>query len=233
MRYLGGKTKLVKHLSKAILSNTENRARYIEPFVGGGSVLTALASHFETVHASDMHPDLILMWQGLQDGSFIPPTYVTEDEYNALKHAPPSALRGFVGFGCSFGAKWFGGYARDRTERNYAAESARGLAKKLPALAAVSFKHLAYQETDVRAGDVVYCDPPYESTTGYSTGAFDHGAFWQQCRDWTALGATVFISEYAAPDDFAIAWTRERTRDMRDSKDHGVTVTECLYTHQH
>ena len=63
-------------------------------------------------HASDSHEDLILMWQALMRGEMEPFADVTEVEYAALKTAAPSARRGFVGFGASFGGGWFGGYGR-------------------------------------------------------------------------------------------------------------------------
>ena len=40
-------------------------------------------------------------------------------------------LTGFVGFGCSFGGKWFGGYARNAGGTNYAAQSKRSLLKDM------------------------------------------------------------------------------------------------------
>ena len=38
MRYLGGKTRLAKHIANAILADTDRRGDYIEPMIGGGSV---------------------------------------------------------------------------------------------------------------------------------------------------------------------------------------------------
>ena len=54
------------------------------------------------------------------------PESVSEQEYKYIREHKDDdpALAGFVGFGCSFGGKWFGGYARDnRTSRNYASVS--------------------------------------------------------------------------------------------------------------
>ena len=47
MRYLGGKTRLAKHIAEAILTDTDSRSTYIEPMVGGGSVLAEMSPHFE------------------------------------------------------------------------------------------------------------------------------------------------------------------------------------------
>jgi DNA adenine methylase len=48
----------------------------------------------------------------------------------------------------------------------------------------------------------VYCDPPYQHTTGYrGTAPFDHAAFWETVRDWSRDNV-VLVSEYTAPPDF-------------------------------
>jgi hypothetical protein len=52
------------------------------------------------------------MWQALMRGETEPFADVTEAEYATLKTAAPSARRGFVGFGASFGGGWFNGYGR-------------------------------------------------------------------------------------------------------------------------
>jgi hypothetical protein len=83
-----------------------------EPFCGGGAVTLALSKAGFKVHASDIHHDLIMMWRAVMAGDEGVYADVTEEEYNALKNAPSSARRGFVGFGASFGGSWFGGYGR-------------------------------------------------------------------------------------------------------------------------
>ena len=55
------------------------------------------------------------MWQGLQSG-WTPPDVITKEEYKYIREHKDEnpALTGFVGFGCSFGGKWFGGLARNK-----------------------------------------------------------------------------------------------------------------------
>lgn len=215
MRYLGGKTRLAKHIAEAILNDTDSRQTYIEPMVGGGSVLCAMAPHFENAFAGDIHEDLILLYQALQEG-WVPPTEVSEELYRDLKHAEPSALRGFVGFGCSFGGKWFGGRATggfrsDGFPRNHVAESRANLLKSVFNLRGVEYRCGGYQRWPIRAGYVVYLDPPYAGTTGYSgTETFDHEAFWSTARKWRDMGAHVYVSELDAPDDWTRIWETER-----------------------
>lgn len=60
-------------------------------------------------------------------------------------------------------------------------------------------------------GKVVWmgqCDPPYQGTTGYKTGTFDHDKFFDWCRE-QAKKNVVFVSEYNAPDDFECVWQGE------------------------
>lgn len=108
---MGGKARLARRITETILQATNNRSLLIEPFIGGGWVTAQLASHFDAVKAYDVHEDLVQLWQQGIDRSFEPPEHVSRELYHELKaQTMPSALRGLVGFGMSFGGKWFGGY---------------------------------------------------------------------------------------------------------------------------
>lgn len=62
---------------------------------------------------------------------------------------------------------------------------------------------------------LIYCDPPYASTTGYKgTGKFNHEQFWQWVREMSKENH-VYVSEYVAPDDFKVVWQTQTTTDMR------------------
>lgn len=201
MRYVGGKSRLAKRLVGAILENSPERTgRVFDPFVGGGAVSSELAKHFTEVRISDTHPDLMMMWGELLAG-WEPPSEVTEQEYQELRTADPSALRGFVGFGGSFGAKWFGGFARG-SGRNYLAETKRNLLKIVSNFSKVdvSAREQGYDSIRPVRGDVVYCDPPYKDTLGYKgSGTFDHEEFYRTVEAWVGEGVIVFVSEYQAP----------------------------------
>ena len=62
---------------------------------------------------------------------------------------------------------------------------------------------------------LVYCDPPYESTTNYRDG-FDHDVFWNFVRDISCYNL-VYISEYNAPDDFESIWEGVVTTSLSKS----------------
>src|SRR3989304_388494 len=158
---------------------TTKRGLLIEPFCGGGAMTAALAPYFSRVEASDIHVDLILLCQALQDG-WIPPTVISEQEYAELKNAPSSALRGFVGFaGASWGGKWFGGYARGAL-RNYADEAARSLLRDIQRMKNVRLVCQDYRAICLVEGAVVYADPPYALTTEYAHSCFDSKGFWRE-----------------------------------------------------
>lgn len=236
MRYMGGKGRIAKQLAAVILESTDDRSRYIEPFLGGGGMAAQMGQHFDTAHYSDAHPDLVLMWQAAGDG-WTPPADVTEQEYQELRHAAPSAVRGFVGMGGSFGGKWFGGYARggfnaDGTPRNHQAESSRAVIKDAAAMRAQRQTVIEQRDAltiDARPGDVIYCDPPYAGTTGYAEG-LDHAAFWQAAQAWAETGASVFVSEYAAPPGWICIWEKPLRSSVRVGSQDRHTAVERLFT---
>lgn len=113
-----------------------------EPFCGGLSVSVRLAAHGPGI-VSDANPALISMYQAVRDG-WVPPEHVTREEYQAARTLPDSdPLKGFIGFGCSFGGKWFGGMARSRG-RNYSAESARAISRDVGKIAGSAIECMSF-----------------------------------------------------------------------------------------
>ena len=210
MQYLGGKSKIRKQIAAFLESLRKPNQVYFEPFVGGGWVLQEMSG--DRI-ASDGNKALIAMYQALQDG-WIPPDFVSEDEYNQVKLDcdKNSPMLAFCGFGCSFAGKWFGGYARSEGKDCYAATSKRSLMKQLPMIQDVKFEHRLFHEWSPKNA-LIYCDPPYQGTTQYGAfDGFDHELFWQTVRDWVNNGNTVVVSEYNAPDDFVCV--KEMTSQM-------------------
>jgi len=204
MRYVGGKYRIRKQVAKVILDNSSTRLRYLEPFVGSASVFQEVAGRFDAAMAGDLHCDLVMMWNGLLFDGWEPPSVVTEWRYAELRKQEPSADRAFAGFGCSFGGKWFGGYARSG-DRNYAMNIRSGLLKTKEMLRSASvqrFQHKSYHEWDIPIGSCVYLDPPYKQSQGYTTGTFDHDAFWSWAENIAKSGCDVFVSEYTAPESW-------------------------------
>ena len=210
MQYLGGKARVGTKIVEVLTRLRKTKQPFVEPFCGACWITARMPGRR---FASDIQPDLILLWQALQRG-WVPPEFISEAQYQELRVAPPSALRGFVGFGCSFGGKFFGGYARGGSGRNYASNARNSLLKKCRELEGVSFRCADYRSLTLR-GCFVYCDPPYAGTTGYSND-FDSSVFWDKVREWSKLN-TVVVSEYVAPGDFECIASFPTRTDMRDS----------------
>ena len=216
MRYLGGKTRIAPYVSIALKSLwTDKHTDYYEPFVGSGAIAECMADKIDApMLLSDLSLDLILMYMALKDG-WMPPENITESEYQELRVSEPSPLRGFAGYGASYGGKFFGGYARGEG-RNYAGETRKVLLKAMSKLGRADFIHCSYTDIQLTGKALIYCDPPYADTTEYGNAPkFDSNQFWTVVRDWREMGHTVVVSEYKSPDDFTSVWERERSTNIR------------------
>lgn len=207
---MGSKARHAKELLPIILADRKPGQWYVEPFVGGANMIDKVDGNRI---GNDAHPHLIAMWRAVSEGWF-PPENVSEQEYKDAKRIlDVSARTAFIGFGCSYSGKWFGGYARGNdvagNARNYAAESARNILNQAQSLAGVDFRNGSYADLDIPDNSIIYCDPPYAGTTKYSTDAFDHDAFWLWCDKMHDEGHKVFVSEYNAPDHWECVWQKE------------------------
>ncbi len=180
---------------------------------------------------NDKHKYLISLLRGVQSGYSLPDD-VSVEQYQyirANKDLDP-VLTGFVGFGCSFGGKWFGGYARNKHGTNYAAQSKRSLLKDMATLSNACFICGDYRDLPIPSHAVIYADPPYRNTTGYGE-KFDTNEFWVCMRLLAQTGHQVFISEQEAPDDFTCIWHQSFTRTLDANKNNQFKVVERLYTY--
>ena len=198
MRYLGSKRRIANKIINYIEAERVDNMPWVEPFMGSGQVISRVQGRRI---GSDINENLIEMFKALQEG-WMPPSKVTEEEYNHIKNNKgfyPKHLVCFVGIACSFGAKYFGGYARDKQGlRNFAKEAQGALMRLRPKLQGLEVYNCQYYDLDIPRNSIIYCDPPYINTTGYGF-SFDHHEFYQWCRDKVREGHKVFISEYDAP----------------------------------
>jgi len=210
VRYLGGKSRTARQIAGYLNMIRKPGQPYWEPFVGAGWILERIRGTGPN-YASDANPFLIAMWRALQAG-WEPPGEVSEGEYQAIKAAHdsyPPELVAFVGFGCSFGGKWFAGYARSEkgngSPGKYAGQSRRSMLHKIARIPDASFYVADFLTCGPPAPRcLIYCDPPYEGQTDYgAVPDFDSRTFWRRVGDLTNAGHTVFVSEYDAPADFA------------------------------
>lgn len=225
MQYFGGKTRIGKSI--AIILNKHLDLPYFEPFCGSCGV-TIHAKH-KLRQCSDLNKALITMYKSLQKG-WVPPKSITRDHYLYIKNKldMDDPLTAFAGFGCSFGGKWFGGYATG-DGGNYARIAADKLIRDIHNLSSVDFMCADYRDFVNVRGCIIYADPPYEGTTMYKgVCKFNHKEFWDIARIWSENNK-VYISEYEAPADFECIWERPRTTTMRNKENKGIKVIERLF----
>ena len=198
MQYMGSKKKIAKYLVPLLTKYRENRL-YIEPFVGSGAIFSHMAL---PKIGNDLNKYAVSLLRSIRDG-WIPPSVVTIEDYNNVKNTPskyPDYLVGFIGFGCSFGGKFFGGYAKNSSCRNYAQGSKNTLLKIAPFLQESLLCCQEYNDIDIPHNSFVYCDPPYANTTKYKNN-FDSALFFDWVRK-ISRHSRVVVSEYSAPKDF-------------------------------
>ena len=169
----------------------------------GSCAVESKVQGFSRKLLNDRHEYLIAMLQGVQQGYNLP-EHITLEQYRYIrenKDADP-VLAGFVGFGCSFGGKWFGGYARNKTGTNYAEQSKRSLLKDMATLQDAQFVCGDYRRLCIPPNSVIYADPPYNNTTGYTGDKFDTTEFWIAMRLLADLGHAVVIENHAKAFSF-------------------------------
>lgn len=208
---MGSKNRYAKELLSIILKDRKDNQWYVEPFVGGFNMIDKVSG---LKLANDSHYYLIELFRAIQNG-WVPPDKISEKEYKAIKENPYNyhpCLVGFVGFGCSFSGKWFGGFARGVSNkgvvRNYCLESKTNILKQFKRLKDIVIENKNYLDLEIPSNSIVYCDPPYQNTTKYSS-TFNHKIFWNWVRSLSSKGHQVFISEYSAPEDFTCIWEKE------------------------
>ena len=227
MRYMGSKRRIVKDILPIILQHRQPRQTFVEPFCGGCNVTSAVSGRRI---AADVDADLIAFWKKIQAG-WTPPK-ITRQKYVDLRTGNgPDYLRGWAAYGCSFRGKKWGGFAgivkrKNRKPCDEQAERLRSIAKQVSALAGVKFVAAPYDRLKIPPRSLIYCDPPYAGTTDYKTN-FDHEVFWQWCREKAKEGHTVYVSEYAAPDDFVCVWSKTTIKNLHTGP--GRERTEKLF----
>ena len=211
MKYMGSKSRIIKDILPIILHDRKSTQYYVEPFAGGMNSICEVSGNRI---ANDIHYELIEMWKALTN-SYIPEK-VSKEIYMDVKNNKDKYLPhfvGWVGFNCSYSGKWFGGYAGETktklgTVRDYQSEAINNILKQVPKMRGVVFQNKPYYELELPPNSIVYCDPPYEGTTKYSS-EFNHSIFWEWVRGISRQRHKVFVSEYNAPKDFQCVWEKQ------------------------
>ena len=236
MRYQGGKSRIANQISEIIMlivlaeRERESSDVFVSLFCGSCSVESKIKG-FDKMILNDKHKYLIDMFKGVQNGYELP-EYISEEQYKYIREYKDEdkVLTGFVGFGCSFGGKWFGGYARNKGGTNYALQSKKSLLKDMKTLMQAKFICKDYRDVDLPENCIIYADPPYNNTTGYGNKKFDSNVFWEYARE-VSKNHLMFISEQTAPDNFISIWEKPFTRTLDVNKNNQFKVTEKLFIH--
>ena len=201
MQYFGGKHRISKKLADFINSRLKIDQPFVDLFCGSCNVISKVDDKRLRI-ANDRHKYLVAMWKAMITG-WIPPTLVTREDYDYIKKNKDEneALTGFVGFGMSFGGKWFGGFTGEvsKNGQDYLKCAVNGLNKKLKGLDGVQFYNENYSDLNLPDESLIYCDIPYKGTTPYcknEVGEFDHESFYNWCKERVKEGHIVFVSEY-------------------------------------
>jgi len=221
---MGSKNRIAKEILPIILKARKPNQCYVETMVGGGNLIDKVEG-FRI--GADLNPYVIEALKLIRDNPESLPDHVSEEYYRELEIKKQlNGLTGVVGFTCSFGSKWFGGYARNSDGRNYIKVAKNNALAQSPNLKDCLFINSSYQLLDIPKNSIIYCDPPYEGTTKYKDG-FNHSEFWDWVRTKSLEGHSVFVSEYNAPEDFICVWQKDLTTSFSTSE--SIKATEKLF----
>lgn len=220
MKYMGSKARIAKDISPIInrLIKENDIDIYIEPFVGGANMIEHINCDIRL--GFDNNRYLIAFWKAIQRGwNPLKEVQMSKELYQKIKANPDNyapEVVALAGFCATYNAKWFGGYAgtvktKIGTFRNYYDEAVRNILKQAPKIQNVAFDVTDYSEIHI-ANALIYCDPPYEGTTGYRS-CFNHQAYWEWVRKMSEKNI-VLCSEYSAPPDFECIWQKQLTTTL-------------------
>ena len=205
MHYFGGKNRSGEELAYVINKYTKNKDFY-SLFTGSGGVEQHINA--KNKYYNDLHFALEPLYTNLMKG-WIPSVGELKEKYSLkgtdyysdiiplqqklkkqLQEKNPnidysSPYLAILGFGCSFLGKWMVTPARDIEKRDFFQQACNGIIKKVEnglVRNLVSFSKKDYSFYNFMKGAVVYLDPPYSNTSGYSVGEFDSNKFWDFVR---------------------------------------------------
>ncbi|MGL4523561.1 MAG: DNA adenine methylase [Bacilli bacterium] len=240
MVYLGSKNRISKYLKPIIESYiTPDVRHYVEPFVGGANMIDKIETPHGVVKIGcDNHEELIELLKIIQEFPEYLPDEIDFETYakvRANKNDYPKWYVGAVGFGASYGGRYFdGGYGRDSSGgRSISSERFKNMRHQSERLSNTLFVHKSYDTInyEVMSKTVFYCDPPYRGSKQYSTSKnFDHEAFYDWCRNVAKCGHVVLVSEYNMPEDFTCIWEKEHSVNLDSLRTGKVKRVERLFT---
>jgi DNA adenine methylase len=265
LKWVGGKGQLLPQLSAAI-GQLGAFGRYHEPFLGGGALFFALARERRLAREaflSDINPNLVDAYLAIQhDVDALVERLLAhkrehcEAHYYRVREHVPQALVDRAARIIYLNKTCFNGLYRENSKGKFNVPFGRyvnpgicdeeNLRAVAHVLRNVEVRARGFESAiaDVRAGDFVYCDPPYVPVsatsyfTSYSRGGFDATHQEQLAREITSLaerGAHVMLSNSATEltsqlyRDFHVTPVLAR-RSVNSRTDRRGEVREMLVT---
>lgn len=234
IKYVGSKSRIAKHIVPIIQSYIDSTSAnfYLEPFVGGANVIDKISC--DRKYGYDINHYLIELFKNMDQIASLPDE-ITADEYSRVRKSwqtkdgrYPDWYIGAVGFLASYNGKFFGGRAgivktKINTYRNYYDEAKRNVLAQLPNLQTVQFTEADYRSLNLEkfSGGVIYCDIPYQNTTGYEN-EFDHAEFWKWAEQASQTNI-VLVSEQQAPENWQSIWSQPVKRTLDNASRQNIT----------
>lgn len=215
LRYLGSKNKIAKEIIPIIQGYiTDETTSFIDCFCGGANIIDKISCKNKIGY--DIHPQLIALLNFAKEHPDDLPERISEVEYNMVKENQEDYddwYVGLVGFCASFGAKYFGGYARNYKGDNsgdWSASAIKALKQQSQNFENIEFIQMDFRDInkDNIKNSVIYCDIPYRNATKYKTPSFPYEEFYDFVRELSENNV-VIVSEYDMPEDFEIIWEKE------------------------
>ena len=248
MWYMGGKFRQRRAIPDALKPYIDGSTTYVEPFLGGGWSFAHVIETLKPGHAigADVNGSLVELWRKVvAEGVDWLPVSLEEVEanYHAYKAMQDMSdpLTAWYGVACSFGGKWYGGVARNRTTTGPTGfeSQARSTEKKAAVMRTcpnLTLLCCSYDELEIPDGAVVYCDPPYSGgksrTKAHRFDDFDVDAYYDWVRGMSQR-CVVIRSTFDAPEDFVTIhdWgdTRVTHLNGRDRADRPTTEKLIRY----
>lgn len=253
MIYMGGKSRLAKHIVPFLLRH--NPEVIIEPFVGGANITSEILKqgYKGRLVLSDLDASLMCMWYHVIYEGWLPTleTYPSREQYNEWREAAKrgevpecNALMGWARTGASYSGKPWAGYVKPEDTRSgetipYMVSRIRTSTTQFNLLhehaESITLACCGYEAhtPHIPAGAVVYADPPYANTTAYDTEEFSHTHLWETLISWAQAGAHVYVSEESKPDwvDAEVVWEKIVNCGIRRkaTDQGGGSASEKLY----
>ena len=214
MKWAGGKRSILPEITKYL---PKSFRAYWEPFVGGGAVFFALDSLIQEAHLSDINSDLIIAYGAIKNNP--------EELINALRsHAAKHDLQHYLNIRNKYYGEQdkillaaqfiylnktcYNGLYRVNKQGKFNVpigkysnpticdfDNLRAVEKILKR---ATLKSQSFDCIHPKAGDLVYCDPPYDgSFSGYTNIGFDANEqrrLRDVCMRWRDEGVYVIVS---------------------------------------